>query len=66
MLVGSETVDPTQITREYYGIFEKSGVAPKRHLHRFFVTPDAQLPPGTPLTATHFRVGDRVDIRGLT
>ena len=39
---------------------------PKKRLSRFIVTPDAVLPPGTPLTAGHFVVGQAVDVRGKT
>lgn len=66
MLVGSETIDPTTVTKDYCGIFTSVGMLPKRHLCRFHVSPSAQLPTGTPLFATHFRVGDYLDIRAKT
>lgn len=66
MLVGSETVDPSTVTREYCGLFDKVGMLPKRHLCRFMVSPNAVLPSGTPLLATHFRPGDYIDIRAKT
>ncbi|CAG9566711.1 unnamed protein product [Danaus chrysippus] len=66
MLVGSETIDPTTVTKDYCGIFSSVGMLPKRHLCRFHVSPNAQLPTGTPLFATHFRVGDYLDIRAKT
>ncbi|XP_026322613.1 39S ribosomal protein L3, mitochondrial isoform X2 [Hyposmocoma kahamanoa] len=66
LLVGSETVDPSIVTKEYCGLFNSVGMLPKRHLCRFMVSPEATLPTGTPLFATHFRVGDYVDIRAKT
>lgn len=39
---------------------------PKRKLTRFLVTPDAAIEPGTPLTASHFNVGDYVDVQART
>lgn len=66
LLVGSETVDPTVVTKDYCGLFDSVGMLPKRHLCRFMVSPHAALPTGTPLTATHFRVGDYVDVRAKT
>ncbi|VVD02355.1 unnamed protein product, partial [Leptidea sinapis] len=66
MLVGSETIDPSTVTKDYCGLFTNVGMLPKRHLCRFMVSPHAQLPTGTPLFATHFRVGDYVDVRAKT
>lgn len=66
LLVGSETIDPSTVTKDYCGLFDKVGMLPKRHLNRFIVSPSAYLPPGTPLFATHFRVGDYIDIRAKT
>ncbi|CAD0196022.1 unnamed protein product [Chrysodeixis includens] len=66
ILVGSETVDPSTVTKDYCGIFNNVGILPKKHLFRFMVSPESYLPPGTPLSATHFRVGDHIDIRAKT
>ncbi|XP_049869462.1 39S ribosomal protein L3, mitochondrial [Pectinophora gossypiella] len=66
LLVGAETVDPTTVTKDYCGLFNAVGMLPKKHLFRFFVSPSAVLPTGTPLFATHFRVGDYVDVRAKT
>lgn len=66
LLVGSETIDPSTVTKEYCGLFNSVGMLPKRHLCRFMVSPHASLPTGTPLFATHFRVGDYVDVRAKT
>ncbi|EFA04077.1 large ribosomal subunit protein uL3m [Tribolium castaneum] len=66
LLLGAEQGDPSEFTREYCGIFKDSGVIPKKTLARFFVSPDAALPPGTSISALHFCVGNYVDVRGLT
>ncbi|XP_012259407.2 39S ribosomal protein L3, mitochondrial [Athalia rosae] len=66
LVVGSEGCDPQKFTKEYCGLFNNSGVMPKRVLTRFLVTPDAALQPGTPLYAAHFKPGEVVDIRGVT
>ena len=65
-VVGAESTDPRNFTAAYRGLFNESGVMPKNKITRFFVTPNARLTPGTPLLATHFRVGDFVDIWGKT
>jgi len=39
---------------------------PKVKLTRFQITPEAALPPGTPLYASHFQVGQHVDIVAKT
>lgn len=66
LLVGAESTDPTKLTKEYCGLFKDTGVMPKKYLSRFLVSPSAALPPGTPLLASHFRVGDYLDVRGKT
>lgn len=66
VLVGAETVDPSKVTSEYCGLFNSVGMLPKRLLCRFMVTPNAALQTGTPLFATHFRVGDHIDVRAKT
>lgn len=55
-----------QFTKEYCGLFNDSGVMPKRQLMRFFITPNAALQPGTKLYAMHFKPGDKVDVRSKT
>lgn len=66
LVVGSEGCDPQKFTKEYCGLFNESGVLPKRVLTRFTVSPEAALQPGTPLYAAHYRPGEIVDIRGMT
>jgi large subunit ribosomal protein L3 len=39
---------------------------PTKILGRFLISPEAAMQPGTPLHASHFRVGDYVDVRGKT
>lgn len=66
LVLGAVNVDPQLLTKEYYGIFNKAGVTPKKILMRFVITPNAVLQPGTPLCATHFKPGEFIDIRGKT
>ena len=66
LVVGAESADPQEFTKNYCGLFRDSGLPPKRKLTRFLISPEAALPPGTPLTAMHYRVGDYVDVTGNT
>jgi large subunit ribosomal protein L3 len=66
LLIGSEAIDPNILTANYAGLFKGSGVMPKKNLSRFIISPEAAILPGTQLNATHFRVGDYVDVRGKT
>ncbi|XP_066597575.1 large ribosomal subunit protein uL3m [Prorops nasuta] len=66
LIVGGDSADPQLFTKEYCNIFEASGVMPTRELHRFSISPNAALQPGTALTAAHYKPGEVVDIRGKT
>lgn len=66
LLVGSESIDPNTLTANYIGLFKGSGVPPTKFICRFPISKGAELPPGTPLNVTHYRVGDYVDVRGKT
>ncbi|KAJ4443793.1 hypothetical protein ANN_05573 [Periplaneta americana] len=66
LLVGAESADPQEFTKEYCGLFKDSGVMPKKKLCRFLINPEAAIQPGTPLYVSHFKVGDYVDVRGVT
>jgi len=66
LVVGAESSDPRLYTKDYCGLFTEAGVLPKKKLSRFFITADAAIQPGTPLTAGHFRPGDYVDVWGKT
>jgi len=41
-------------------------LAPKQHKLGFSVSPDALIPPGTPLRAAHFQPGQLVDVKGTS
>lgn len=64
IVVGADSKDPRSFTAEYNGLFNESGVMPKKKLTRFFITHNARIEPGTPLLASHFRPGMYVDIYG--
>lgn len=66
LVVGAESSDPQLFTAAYNGIFKQAGVMPKKKLCQFKITPDAKIEPGTPLFVNHFRVGDHVNVRGIT
>lgn len=66
LLLGAEGVDPSNLTREYCGLFKESGVIPKKFIARFFTSPDAAIPIGTLINVMHFQVGNVVDVRGKT
>ena len=62
--VGAGKANVRRLKKPQKGHFEKAGVEPKRNLCEFRVTKDAELPPGTCITAQHFVPGQRVDVRG--
>jgi large subunit ribosomal protein L3 len=66
VVVGALSADPFKFTKKYCGLFAESGLPPKRKLTRFIVTADAAVQPATPLYASHFRVGDYVDVQAKT
>lgn len=66
VVVGAESMDPQETSAAYAGLFKEAGLLPKRRLTTMFVTDDARLLPGTPLSVSHFRVGDMVDVFGKT
>ncbi|KAI0064585.1 mitochondrial 50S ribosomal protein L3 [Artomyces pyxidatus] len=49
-------------TKQMLGHFRKAGVAPKRIVKEFPITPDAHVPVGTTLSAVHFVPGQFVDV----
>jgi len=66
VVVGSHSTDPQKYTKDYCGLFTESGLMPKRNLARFPVTENAVIQPGTSLNASHFSVGQWVDVFGRT
>ncbi|KAF9431087.1 54S ribosomal protein L9, mitochondrial [Podila epigama] len=64
--IGSSDRSEKNVTKPMLGHFEKAGVEPKRKLFEFHVTPDAVLPVGTELVASHFVPGQFVDCSAPT
>ncbi|KAF8934702.1 translation protein [Dissophora ornata] len=64
--IGSSDRSEKNVTKPMLGHFENSGVQPKRKLFEFHVTPDAVLPVGTELVASHFVPGQYVDCSAPT
>lgn len=62
--VGSTNIAARKLSKPVRRHLQKNGVAAKRILHEFKVTPEAVIPVGTPILATHFVPGQFVDIRG--
>eukprot|EP00698_Gefionella_okellyi_P004936 TRINITY_DN14559_c0_g1_i1.p1 TRINITY_DN14559_c0_g1~~TRINITY_DN14559_c0_g1_i1.p1 ORF type:complete len:403 (-),score=54.99 TRINITY_DN14559_c0_g1_i1:730-1896(-) len=54
-----------KVPKQMKGHFAKALVAPKRAIFQFPVTPDAILPPGTPISVRHFFPGQFVDVTGI-
>lgn len=53
-------------TQQLQGHFARADVAPKAILREFRVSSDALLDPGTALSVLHFRVGQFVDVSGIS
>lgn len=66
LVVGADSVDPREVTKEFYSMFSESGILPKKKVTKFYISPEAKLAPGTPLYASHFQPGNYVDIAGVT
>ena len=65
-IIGAESDHPMKYAAPYFGLFVNAGVLPKKKIAKMLISDDAILAPGTPLFATHFRVGDWVDVYGKT
>ncbi|KAF9435943.1 54S ribosomal protein L9, mitochondrial [Entomortierella beljakovae] len=64
--IGSSDRPIKNVNKPLLGQYKKAGVEPKRKLFEFRVTPDAVLPVGTKLTASHFVPGQFVDCSAPT
>ncbi|KAF9167285.1 54S ribosomal protein L9, mitochondrial [Actinomortierella ambigua] len=64
--IGSSDKSRKNVTMPLQGHFDAHGVEPKRKLFEFRVTPDAVLPVGTELVASHFVPGQFVDCSAPT
>ncbi|KAF9970305.1 54S ribosomal protein L9, mitochondrial [Actinomortierella ambigua] len=64
--IGSSDKSRKNVSMPLQGHFDAHGVEPKRKLFEFRVTPDAVLPVGTELVASHFVPGQFVDCSAPT
>ena len=65
--VGAYTIKKTHRLRKPQRVFySRLGLQPKRKLTEFKVSPDACMPPGTYLHASHFVPGQFVDCQSKT
>ena len=60
--LGAGEAKPHRMTRPQRGVFGKAGVAPKKKVAEFRVSPDNLIEIGAELTATHFVSGQHVDV----
>jgi len=64
--VGAGLKKLKKISKAMRGHFARAGVPPKQKIVEFKVTKDAMLPVGTRIYATHFVVGQFVNVAGVT
>ena len=64
--LGFETVADKKLTKPAKGQFEKTGVAPKKHLKEFRLDDISGYNIGDTVTAETFAAGEKVDITGMT
>jgi large subunit ribosomal protein L3 len=64
--LGYGKAKPKNVTKPEKGHFAKAKVEPAKKLTEFRVAPDALLEPGAVISASHFSVGQFVDVAGIT
>ena len=64
--LGAGQAKARNVTKPLRGQFAKAKVLPKRRLVEFRVSPDNSLAPGATLAASHFVVGQKVDVTGTS
>ncbi len=64
--IGAGLAKPKRVTKPMRGHFAKAGVAPKRKLAEFRVSPENLIPVGAEITAEHFVPGQKVDVSGTS
>jgi len=64
--LGYGKAKPKNVTKPEKGHFAKAKVEPAKKLAEFRVAPDALLEPGAVISASHFSVGQFVDVAGIT
>lgn len=64
--LGAQTAKPKNVAKPLKGHFAKAKVEPKKTLVEFRVSDDCVLPVGAELSASHFVVGQKVDVHGVS
>ena len=64
--LGTGRAKVKNVTKPNRGHFARVKVEPKKRLVEFRVAPDALLEPGTTLSASHFVVGQKIDVAGIS
>jgi large subunit ribosomal protein L3 len=65
-LLGAGYKPLKRCTKSLLTYFKKAGVAPKKKIVEFPVSPDAILPVGYKMNARHFTPGQIIDVTGIT
>ena len=64
--LGTAKAKVKNVSKPNRGHFARLKVEPKKRLVEFRVSADAVLEPGTTLSASHFVVGQKIDVAGIT
>ncbi|MCX8063828.1 MAG: 50S ribosomal protein L3 [Candidatus Hydrogenedentes bacterium] len=64
--LGFEEIKPKRCKKPLLGHFEKYGVPPMRILREFRIESESDLKPGDEVKVDIFKIGDRVDIAGVS
>ncbi len=64
--LGTSKAKVKNVSKANRGHFARVKVEPKKRLVEFRVAADAVLEPGTTLSASHFVVGQKIDVAGIT
>ncbi|MDD4519661.1 MAG: 50S ribosomal protein L3 [Alphaproteobacteria bacterium] len=64
--VGAFNAKPKNVTKPEKGHFAKNSIAPKKTVVEFRVSDDCVVPAGSEFSASHFVVGQKVDVAGTS
>ena len=64
--LGAGKAKPKNVAKPQLGHFAKANVEPKKTLVEFRVSDDCVLPVGAEISASHFVVGQKVDVTGIS
>src|SRR5690606_3317785 len=64
--VGGFAKKASRVAKPELGHFKKAGIEPKQRLMEFRIAPEGMPEVGTELKPSHFAVGQKVDVKGVT